>query len=298
MPLTTVTGGVQKSFRRFRYSLSNESSTWTDSTYRYVKWLANGSLTVLELPMDGNVNVEYQIVAGGGGGGGGIETYNYSSFFKGMPGGGGGAGMSKFGSVSLVTIKTNNVFVGAGGSGASHISVPVGIGQNMGSGTTGTSGSNSSFGGTSTVGGLSGGAGAGYASYSGSGSTMNAYSYNYTHYAGDGGTSGSGVAGTDPGEGINDGGVGGNGKTGSDPATLWDGSAYSIGGYGGPYSSNVNVPSSNPVGYGHGGSGSVGWNGIYVSSYTEWSSPSQGAARDGTQGVVIVRWLLSAEAHG
>lgn len=309
MPVLASTFYIAKNYRRFRYAIQSTvpaaTSTWTDSTYRYVKWAAGtGSLVVHELPMDGVAEIECQIVAGGGGGGGSFESYNMFAFWLPTGGGGGGAGGCYFGTVNVTELGSIPVTVGTGGEGQPLHIVAVGIGNWPGSMPNGTSGTNSSFGSASSLSpGIGGNGASTYLEYIG-GSFYSQYSYNYVHYAGRGGGSDLIVVGETPptypapGVSLPDGGDGAQSHSISGrPSTLWDGSAYGIGGAGGAsgYPLVPNGSAAVPAGYGNGGSGAKGHYDPQQYSAATFTDPADGAGRDGTGGVVIIRWPLAFE---
>ena len=222
------------------------------------------------------VTANFLVVAGGGSGG-----YNGNAYYKGGGGGAGGfrtsagtsgGGASAESALTLSTLNTYTITVGAGGTVSS---------------TTGTSGSNSSIAGTgittiTSIGGGYGGGGStsnnGVSGGSGGGSNASSYSINQTVAGGSGtanqgyagGTayltanttqsynsgSGGGGAGSVGGDGVNNTtGAGGNGGSGVASSISGSSVTYAGGGGGGGFSTGGTGGSG---GGGAGGSGTVG----------------------------------------
>lgn len=292
MPVLASTFYIAKNYRRFRYAIQSTvpaaTSTWTDATYRYVKWAAGtGSLVVHELPMDGVAEIGYQVVGAGGEGSGGAHAYYYGRLRS--PGSGGGGGAVKEGTANLNSFGSMAVSVGAASderfasismSGYPRFSVAQ---WGRISGTLFTAES-SSLGSLGTFSGVT--ANAGSDGSPGNVDIRDSPLYlNYTTRYG--GASGDGVAGQEIS--ANDVSVGPNGANSSSAKTLWDGSKAGYGGLGG----TLTVAGATSTGYGS-GAGGAGLNG----AGTGPPEVEVGGEYSGlpTGGVVIIRWPLVYES--
>jgi len=249
---------------------------------------------------NGNLNVEYLVVAGGGGGGKDGQSGNPS-------GGGGGAGGLLTGTTT-VSATSYPISVGTGGAGSL---VP---------GTIGANGGNSIF---STVTATGGGGGGVSWEYAGAGGSGGGASYGEDPYyfyggaaspagqgnkGGDGvalnfagaGGGGAGAAGNNPG-GSGAAGTGGNG--GSGLASLISGSPvmYAAGGGGGAYGAHTSGSGGSGIGGNGGANGSNGTNaavntgsggGGGGSTYLGPENPANsGNGGNGSSGIVIIKYL-------
>jgi len=238
------------------------------------------------------VAASYLVVAGGGGGGGGLTSTTI--------GGAGGAGGLLSSTITLSTLNTYSITVGAGGNGSLGTAVP-------------TSGSNSILSGTgiTTVTSIGGGNGANYTSANGgsggSGGGSQVGGAGGTGTAGQGNNGGTGVSGaTGGGGGANA--VGGNAATntggtgGSGTASSISGSSvtYAGGGGGSTYNIGSGGGAGGSGGGGAGGSGAAGvangtsgtantgGGGGGAGTYTANSSGTTGGS--GGSGVVIISY--------
>lgn len=263
-----ATGSASMGFSQTTVTLDGSSGS---QTYDVARTTDNGGLT-----LSMGIQVEYLIVGGGGGGGGGYDTGG---------GGGGGAGMVLAGS-TILTAGDYAVTVGAGGA-ASTANYSAGPKE-----TWGGAGGDSSFASITALGGGGGRSSRSYTGAFGSGGAIQGASLATTGGSG-GGNTGVSVSG---GSGGGGGGAGSGGGAGTSSA----------GGAGG--AAAISSISGSNVSYGRGGSGARGGiittgasgaantgNGGGGGGYGSFGSGTGGA---GGSGVVIVRYLGSAEGTG
>ena len=260
----------------------------TSGSYRIHSFTSGGTFVV---PTGTTLtNVEYLVVAGGGGGGGSQQGHQ---------GGGGGAGglrTSVVGATSgrgssaearqTITAGSYTVTIGQGGGGAS--------------GDRGGDGSNSSFNGITAIGGGGGGNGQNNGtarSGSDGGCGGGSGSSDQTFPSRAPGTAGQGYDGglpTDQGSGRGGSG-GGAGAQGTDPPSGGVPSGNTAGGAG-----LANSITGSSVTYakggdcqGTGGSQPVGTDGLGEGGTGGYSGSGNPTGRDGGNGIVIVRYILS-----
>ena len=255
-------------------------------TYQVHTFTTSGTFTVVT----GSKNVDYLIVAGGGGGGG-----------RPFHGGGGGAGGVLTGTVTL-SVSTNSIVIGAGGTGYNTASDTANNGQNTtalgftaiaGGGGGGTASGNDGpgnaggSGGGASVRNASGGAGTAGQGNAGGPGQLAPETPNYGA-GGGGGAGGAGGAGTQT--------TGGNGGAGiSNSLQTGSGQFYAGGGGGSVYAASTSGAGGSGIG-GAGAYGPGGGNGVANTGSGGGGRDSRGGENKGSgnggSGIVIIRYVI------